>query len=846
MIKSGTFGARAHRSWRAILLAAWLAGGAAAQEAEPPVDEVDSGAGAIPTEAPAGVEVIRVKGRAVTAIEADVPSSVTQFDAAAIEALGAQNISDLAKVTPNVEIRTAGATASTFFIRGVGLSDLSANSAGAVAIFQDDVALNAPALQLGQLFDIENVEVLRGPQATGPNRNASAGSFRIYSHKPRGEREAKLRTSVGNFGALEFEGHLETPVLDEVLAARFSFRYRQRDGYADNRCADAPANPAPRTPHCDERVFDTVNPANATSNIAPGLPHKVEDRGQWAARGQFRFQPPGTEMDWLLNVHGSRLDQLSTLGQSVPSVRVADVKFKYTRSRGGSSPTGFYRDPDITAIYDSLFAQGFDNETVEALAGREVAANLDSRPWDGDYNRVGDTTLDTLGAFLRGEFSLGEVDIVSLSSADGYERFRDSDSDFTPDVLFESITEDESLQLYQWVEASGALAETAVNWNLGGFYLYEDLSVDVDRDVLIANNVEPFDRELQQEIHSYGVYAGGTWDFLDDFTLEAGARYNWETKKYDFTLFPRSGPSNFSGELDGDEPTATISLLWRPTEESQVYWKYSRGWKAGHINADSSLALLDRDGVVPAEPETIDAFETGLRTRYFDGRVGLGANLFYYKYKDYQVFFTSSDNFAPPARRIINADDAEVYGGEADIRLEPFDGFELTARGSWLESRYLAFTNTIFQRGQSGLQAFVIPVEVDYTGNQLINSPRFKLNLALNWAIDLGRFGTVTPRWDATWSDDIFFDATEGRGQPDFTGLSNLPEHAVGQRSNWQHNARLSYKTPDRNIELAGWVRNVGNKAYRTYAFDASEFSQVVINYIGEPRTFGLDISFTF
>jgi hypothetical protein len=93
---------------------------------------------------------------------------VTGFNAADLEALGAQSIEDLASFTPNLEIVTAGSTTPTFFIRGVGLNDFNPNSSGAVAIYQDDVPLNSPALQLGTLFDMERVNVLKGPQGTGP------------------------------------------------------------------------------------------------------------------------------------------------------------------------------------------------------------------------------------------------------------------------------------------------------------------------------------------------------------------------------------------------------------------------------------------------------------------------------------------------------------------------------------------------------------------------------------------------------------------------------------------------------------------------------------------------------
>ena len=133
---------------------------------------------------PTGVEVMEVRGRTAGAIETDVPSSITQFDASTIQALGAQDISDLSRVTPNVNIVQPGATQATFFVRGIGLSDFSSNAAGAVTIFQDDVALNAPAIQTGQLFDVEDVEIVRGPQGTGPFRNASAGAIRVRVEPP--------------------------------------------------------------------------------------------------------------------------------------------------------------------------------------------------------------------------------------------------------------------------------------------------------------------------------------------------------------------------------------------------------------------------------------------------------------------------------------------------------------------------------------------------------------------------------------------------------------------------------------------------------------------------------------
>jgi hypothetical protein len=123
-------------------------------------------------------EIVILGGESDAAQDFEAADSVTGFGAEDLAALGAQDIADLAAFTPNLEIVTAGATTPTFFIRGVGLNDFNSNSTGAVAIYQDDVPINAPALQLSTLYDMEAVNVLRGPQGTGLARNASAGAIK--------------------------------------------------------------------------------------------------------------------------------------------------------------------------------------------------------------------------------------------------------------------------------------------------------------------------------------------------------------------------------------------------------------------------------------------------------------------------------------------------------------------------------------------------------------------------------------------------------------------------------------------------------------------------------------------
>ena len=354
------------------------ASGAAAEPQAPATGEPKS----VPPESeavPPGVELIRVRGRAAAAIEADVPSSLTAFDASTLQALGAQNISDLSRVTPNVNIVQPGSTQATFFVRGVGLSDFSSNAAGAVTIFQDDVAIDPPAIQTGQLYDVESVDVLRGPQGSGPFRNASAGAITVRSRRPTGNYAAQLRATLGHYDAKgdtgakdaliqDYEGALEIPIVADALSSRFAFRFREADPYKTNGCANAlpfdqrkPTTDLwggltnPGVSQCGERGSDTI-PNGQISTIPFGLPKYVDDEHNWAARGTLRFQPPDTEWQFFLNAHGSRLDQDSTLGQAIGTTPLAGgtliLRCRIRRHLRWQRRS--YVDPDVQEEFNAL------------------------------------------------------------------------------------------------------------------------------------------------------------------------------------------------------------------------------------------------------------------------------------------------------------------------------------------------------------------------------------------------------------------------------------------------------------------------------------------------------------
>lgn len=873
----------------ALILGVGLAGESSAQGAASEGVEADPWA---------GVEQLIVTGSTAGDLLSDIAkaNSVTAFDAAELEAIGASDISDLAAFTPNLEIVTAGQTSPTLFIRGIGLNDFGANAAGSVAVFQDDIAINSPALQLGSLFDIETTNVLRGPQGTGLYRNASAGAIKVYSKKPTGEFGGRFKADFGNFDLVDVEGAVQVPIVGDVLAARMSFRVIQRDGLFNNLCAGAPplAERQPGEQFCGE----TIPAGGGFSQVDVDPASRLDTRDNWAARGVLRWRPEldVADMDWLLILRGSRRDELSTVGQSLGTT--GTQRFPDTGNdplaaddadepplagilggiAGVSGGSRFVED-DVVAEQRRLreqigqstfgcipFSRGPEACTREqssfvgALADRKLAENLarrlDIRPFTGQFNHDGKTRNETFGVALTGDISIGGLTLDWATGYDQWERLIDTDLDFTPNRLFETRTEDEGFQIYQSITLGGdAFQEVAdllggpIRWEVGGLFLFEDLdaAVAIDLGDAAAASGAIVDREFSQKVTSLAGFASLEWDIWDDFTLDGGFRLNWERRQIDFALARSFG--GLQGQNEDEiftHPTGTIRLTYNASSELSFYGKYTRGWKSGTFNATAD----DRIGVSAADPEKIDAFEVGMRGAFFDDRLDLLATFFHYSYENFQVFTSQTSPTAPPSFVILNAPDVELFGSEVEATIKPWEGGVFSAKFAWLEGTFLEFSRNQFvtrvdEENPTG-PAIVTQADLDSSGNPMLNSPEFTINLSVQQTIPLGRYGSLTPRWDGVWKDETFFDPTGGRGLPNRNDEIFLPENTVGQDAFWLHNLLLTYRTPGGQVMVTGWVRNLTNQVYKVFTADVTTFQNVIINFVGEPRTYGLTLALTF
>jgi len=786
-------------------------GGASAEEEAPAAEAAappTAGEAATPTE---GTEELTVTGERRSMDRQETPVSITAFSAEELKTFRVQDIADLSEITANLEIKTVFAASSpTLFIRGVGLQDYNANSAGAVAIYSDGVTINNATGQLFSFFDVQNVEVFRGPQPVD-SRNATAGAIYVSTEKPDGEFGVRTDATYGNFDLIEVDSAVSFPIYGDVLSGRISGRLNLRDGYVTNRCAT-------NTDGFCNLDFPSKTPVIPAGWSSTRLADKVNDQENWAVRGQLRAQLGA--WDWLLKVEGgqSRGDaaQFQTVGTN-PGVP-------------GTDQNGYI--------------------------------DRDGDPFAGDYNLQGNENLDLFGASLRGSAEVAGVEFDSITGFFSTERDVTDNCDANPFNTTHCFWSNESWQATQELKIAAHVGER-LELSGGAFFLYEELD-----GFNIFDNASPIrnDQELEQTTISGALYAKGSYDFdqlVEGLRFEGGVRLNVEDKSFSITaetLAPSSGRSfaelNDKESKTWTEPTGEATLRYHFTDEVNIYVKYSHGFKSGHFNggAVDSLQLI-----TPVEPEFIDAVEGGIRSRWWDGNLLFNGSLFYYDYTDLQVFELENADAGPPIPGLLNAE-AEVFGAEAEVQLTPLEGLFASLNFGWLEAEFtdFEFTRTVGKQARPGPGGGVdrILATIDFTGNTMISAPRFTLVGVLEYELKLAGWGSLVPHFDFSFKDEVFFDGSNGEGAAANISSFNIPpsvrlpdpfpKNTLSQEAYWLFNARLAYRTPDGLIEVAGWVRNLTDEEYLVDAFDLSLGTSKVLQIWGMPRTYGVTVSMTW
>jgi iron complex outermembrane receptor protein len=434
---------------------------------------------------------------------------------------------------------------------------------------------------------------------------------------------------------------------------------------------------------------------------------------------------------------------------------------------------------------------------------------------DGPYDFIGDSQdvgylVRNSGLSARVRWDLGPVELVSTTAQRWYRNQSiEYDSDTTP-TLFTQINQTEVgkefTQELQLISSRGG----PFNWVVGGFYLRQDADYAPLRVVSAAGTTLI---TAQQVTEAYAGFADASYDF-GQFEITGGLRYSYERKSYDGQLAGNPVVNDASANWDSFTPRVVLS--YHPSRRVLFYGSYSRGFKSGTFNANGL-------STVPVDPETVDAYELGLKLTPHPG-VQLNISGFHYEISNLQV---QALNPATNLIAVANAASVRSNGIDVELSLRPIQGLNLRFSGSYLDAQFTDFPNAqvyIKVPGGDGRNQSIIE---DVTGNQNVRSPHWTFNASADYRIDLGRAGSLVPSANLYYSSSFFWDVG----------------NRLREGSHVVINAGLTWNLPGDHWTVGAWVRNLTNELrFRTF----TPAAQADRRLADDPRLYGIRVGYQF
>lgn len=654
----------------------------------------------------------------------EIPVAISAFTAEGMENMKMETANDIAAGVPNLQVSLPfGETQPIFSIRGQSMSDYNVNQSSPVGVYVDESYLGASFLQGIALFDLERVEVLRGPQGTLYGKNTTGGAINFISRGPSFEgTQGNITLTLGDYGREHVNGAVETELVEEKLAVRAAYTYTETDGHHKNHF--------------------------------PGE-HDLASIDTWSGRLTLRYE--GDSLDATLRYTAGESD-------GIASAPVSE----------GRIPTLIGNTDAVGALLGQTPRQG-DWDAWEGSHNK-------SEPYSTDFDNVmltvnwslEDYTLTAITTYLEGQG-------LNQANTDGAP-WRMLEIDWGSEVR--QIAQDLRIAsdfdgAFNFIAGVYYAKDvTDVSNAMEFFHLTDDLGIAFDA----ANTVltDPAGtgvtllQDYTQKRESVALYFHSTYDLTDALALTTGLRYtedkgnskDFHTQLGDYERNPVGDmilPGSFadaSAEFDDSEVTGKLGLDYQIHDDLMVYASYSRGYRSSALNGG---AMFSPTEMVVADPETVDAYELGFKSALQEGRLQLNGALFYYDYSDQQFV-----NFFGVQQLLVNGESSTIQGLELELVARVTESLTLNAGLGYLDTEFeeLALTDTV----NGG--------DIDLGGNELFNAPELNVNLALDYVIadsDYGVFrasaSTVYTgeQWFSAYNDKIGYDQIKS----DSSWLSN-------------------------------------------------------------------------
>lgn len=728
----------------------------------------------------------------------DVPISMSAFGAESLEQTGIRELKDIAEFIPNLQISQHNDFRAVVTIRGVGASSRNIGFDSRVGVYVDGVYMGQSPSMNQELLDLERVEVLRGPQGMLFGKNTVAGAVSLITKKPGEEFEGKVSADFGNLNYREFKGILNVP-LGDTAAAKFSIAKTDRDGYA--------------------------------TNIVTGS--KLNERDVLAYRAQLRIE---ASEQFEINLS---IDGLDSEGKILVGDPLTDMLGWFPETNAPKfGEVAFDIDPqDNRNIFGGHVDLDYELEngyTVKSISGY--------RKTDANYSNATDYT---------------PIDIISIDYTDNFKQFSEELQFISPDN--EKFTY--MLGLYYYTQTSDTVRDVTLGadfedafvgllYNIGAFT--PPLPAAPALPNSLVSTLLGFGPPLslvynsgRVKTKSYAAYFNGSYEVSERVRVGFGARYSIEDKDVNWLLDGRNSGIFFIGSTGADPANPTpliddrrdkffapaISLSYALGDSSNVYAKYSSGYKSGGFNLDYINAdELTANPTQTFDKETVDSFEVGFKGSFLEQRLTISMAGFIANYDDYQVNQFVDLGGGSTSIRITNAAKVKTKGIEAEFTLRATP--DLTFQGS------LGLLDATFDSFPGGGTA-----GADASGNQLVNAPKLNLAFSAQYYKSIPSLKSAfVLRGDFTHASGYFTTANNDKEVPFAVAPGTVRFGYLPSRT--LVHGRIGLVSENETWEAYLWGRNLTDQVDAVDGF--RDFFGTIVEMPSIGRTFGAEVVWNF
>lgn len=723
---------------------------------------------AAPAFAQESLDVIIVTTQKREENQQEVPISVATLSEDRVQGIQAsgEDILALAARVPSLYAESSnGRIAPRFYIRGLGNVDFDVAASQPVSIIMDDVVLENVVLKSSPIFDVAQVEVSRGPQGTLFGKNTPAGVVKFTTVKPTNEFDGFAQFAYGSFNTVTAQAAVGGPIMKDLLAVRVSGLLQRRSDWVDN---------------------DFTGEEDAMGGYR-----------ELAGRIQL-LATPSENVSVLANFHARTLDGTSALFR-------ANILEKGT---GDLVPANYDRG---TVFYDG----GSNNPQSADTWGTSAKVDID----------LGGVTLTSITAVEAGsDASLGDIDGGFVGPHSFFNPAAPPPPPFFPDtILFPSETQDSVDDLEQFTQELRLASNPggSFDWQVGFYYFDSELTVST-----VGPGFPPL-TTLRHDNTSWALFGQASYDLSDSFTVTGGVRYTDDERDFSAIVLPPGVTVNPTSADDTDV-SWDISALLKVSDDFNLYARVARGFRGPTIQGrDVAFAAFSGavDPQTVATSETILSYEGGFKSQFFDNRMRLNVNAYYYSVNDQQFSIIGG---AGNVNQVVNADKGVGYGVEADAEFLLTENFFVAAGVSYNHTEIQDSTLATAPCG-SGLCTVLDPLnglgQALIDGNPFPNAPLMTANVFAEYTLPIGE------------RSDLFVNTDWAlQGKTNFF----LYESAEFQSSgNFEGGVRAGIRLNDGGLEAAFFARNITDEHNVKGGIDFNNLT----GFVNEPRVFGIQLS---